>query len=58
VYVGDDVTDEDAFHALPEGIGVLVSGEGPATFADYGLAGPEAVRAFLDAIAGTLEGPS
>jgi len=58
VYVGDDVTDEDAFHALPEGIGVLVSGEGPATFADYGLAGPEAVRAFLDAVAGTLEGPS
>lgn len=58
VYVGDDVTDEDAFEALgPEGIGVVVRDEDDerATAARYALDHPDAVRDFLDGIADLLE---
>jgi trehalose 6-phosphate phosphatase len=49
VYVGDDVTDEDAFGALPaHGVGIKVGREGE-TRAVYRLADCEAVREFLRA---------
>jgi trehalose 6-phosphate phosphatase len=53
VYVGDDVTDEDAFRALRDrGIGVVVLGEADRpTWAEYSLGGPEEVRSFLARLA-------
>lgn len=58
LYLGDDITDEDAFRALRGvGIGILVgrsddpeTGERP-TAAAWTLASPEEVRHFLDALA-------
>jgi alpha,alpha-trehalase len=49
LYVGDDVTDEDAFRALHDrGLGVVVrDGETRSTAADYALEGPEDVQRFL-----------
>lgn len=46
IYIGDDVTDEDAFLALPEGITIKV-GDGAGTAARYHLAGPDQVTEFL-----------
>ena len=37
VYVGDDVTDEDAFEYDNNGVGILVGEHGRRTFADYRL---------------------
>ncbi len=51
VYIGDDVTDEDALEALRErGVGIVVQGEDAArpTAARYALADPEDVRRFLE----------
>jgi len=52
VYVGDDVTDEDAFRALAGrpggGIGILVAEEPRETAARYRLRDPGEVRSFLD----------
>lgn len=66
LYLGDDLTDEDGFRALEgRGIGIVVRGsgdeEGPAgdgrrTAADYALDDPDAVRRFLEEMAGLLEG--
>jgi trehalose-phosphatase len=52
VYIGDDVTDEDAFRALAHrGVGIAVH-EGPQpTAAAYTLRDPEEVRAFLAGLA-------
>ncbi|MDA3868425.1 MAG: trehalose-phosphatase, partial [Gammaproteobacteria bacterium] len=51
LYIGDDVTDEDAFKVLREqdrGIGVVVrDGEARTTVANYALDEPEDVRRFL-----------
>lgn len=48
VYMGDDVTDEDAFQALKErGLGVLVSEEDKKTKAEYQLKNVEEVKTFL-----------
>jgi trehalose-phosphatase len=47
IYVGDDVTDEDAFAALTQGITVKV-GEAGQTAARYQLDGPPEVRKFLE----------
>ena len=62
IYVGDDVTDEDAFKALaPFGaVGVLVApadeSERPArTHATHRLRDVDDVRAFLDALAARAE---
>lgn len=58
VYVGDDVTDEDAFAALQEhGVGIVVhGGEDRRTHAGYGLAGPEEVRRFLRGLTPLIDG--
>jgi len=56
LYLGDDLTDEDAFRALEErGIGIVVLGDGDReTAADYSLEDPDAVRGFLELLAGIL----
>jgi trehalose-phosphatase len=54
VYVGDDVTDEDAFEAVMDrGLGVVVRGEDDdrPTCAHYSLARPEEIGAFLEELA-------
>ncbi|WP_459194815.1 trehalose-phosphatase [Halosimplex sp. J119] len=51
MYVGDDVTDEDAFRVLEDGIGVLVGER--ETAADYRLERPRDVREFLDLVVDT-----
>ncbi len=66
IYMGDDVTDEDAFRALPErGIGVFVGRAddpevaGRETFADYVLDTVDEVERFLETLtAGTAAGGS
>jgi trehalose-6-phosphatase len=45
--VGDDLSDEAAFAALPDGVGIRVGGAGP-TRARYRLEGWEQVRHFLE----------
>lgn len=47
LYVGDDVTDEDAFRALPRGVTARVGAEGVDTAAGHRLADPDEVYAFL-----------
>jgi len=50
VYVGDDETDEDAFHAIRgRGIGVRVGDPAVPTKAEGRLADPAAVKEFLEA---------
>ncbi len=47
-YIGDDVTDEDAFWTLKgSGIGIVVWDEPYETAASYSLKNPEEVRKFL-----------
>jgi trehalose 6-phosphate phosphatase len=47
-YIGDDLTDEDAFRALrAEGIGIVVRDEERPTLAVYALENPDEVRRFL-----------
>ncbi|WP_423743251.1 trehalose-phosphatase (plasmid) [Haladaptatus sp. SPP-AMP-3] len=51
LYVGDDRTDEDAFHVLPDmGLGVKVGHE-PPTMASYRVADPAAVQKTLSWLA-------
>ncbi len=56
VYVGDDLTDEDAFLALKEdaGTGVVVGAGDRLTFASFALEDPEEVRSFLEALGDAL----
>lgn len=58
IYIGDDVTDEDAFEALRgRGIRVIVrDDEDRPTYAQYALQDTEEVRSFLKALASMLEG--
>ena len=58
LYLGDDVTDEDAFEALAtRGIGIFVGDAddpelaGRSTAADYVLASPQEVERFLGGLA-------
>lgn len=54
-YLGDDVTDRDAFRALRgKGISILVAEEEQATTADYRLADPSEVQTFLQKLAAIL----
>lgn len=58
VYMGDDVTDEDAFETLADrGVGIFVKGsDGPGeTAADYALENCEEVRRFLIRLTELLE---
>ncbi|WP_181163722.1 trehalose-phosphatase [Pontibacter mangrovi] len=51
LYIGDDLTDEDAFAALQgEGIGILVGEHDEETAATYRLENVEEVQAFLEAL--------
>jgi trehalose 6-phosphate phosphatase len=55
-YLGDDVTDEDAFRALAgRGVGVLVAEAPRASAADYRLGDPDEVRECLAGLASRLE---
>ncbi|MBA2663322.1 MAG: trehalose-phosphatase [Bradymonadaceae bacterium] len=57
LYIGDDVTDEDAFRALKaRGIGIVVSEEARQTQAGYVLRDPGEVQSFLLALSQALEG--
>ncbi|MDT0688084.1 trehalose-phosphatase [Autumnicola psychrophila] len=47
VYIGDDVTDEDAFKYVDNGIGILVSEHGNKTYADYSLENIDEVKEFF-----------
>jgi trehalose-phosphatase len=52
VYIGDDVTDEDAFRALAgRGLGIAVQEAPRPSAAAYRLSGPAEVRALLAALA-------
>lgn len=44
IYIGDDVTDEDAFRYVANGIGILVGDHGKETYADYHLENIEQVE--------------
>ncbi|MFW5693200.1 MAG: trehalose-phosphatase, partial [Thermoguttaceae bacterium] len=56
MYLGDDVTDEDAFAVLEDrGIGVVVGDDTLPSHADYWLADTDQVRRFLAAWIQTLE---
>ncbi|MFQ5877730.1 MAG: trehalose-phosphatase [Acidobacteriota bacterium] len=53
IFVGDDLTDEDAFLALADrGVGILVGRPGHRTFATYSLRDSGEVGLFLDELAG------
>lgn len=47
VYIGDDITDEDAFEALQNGLSILVGDHGHKTYADYSLKSVNEVKEFL-----------
>ncbi len=48
IYIGDDVTDEDAFRAIESsGLGIVVRGRDGRSRARYSLDDPDAVRRFL-----------
>jgi alpha,alpha-trehalase len=58
IYIGDDLTDEDAFDAVKtDGIGILVrhteDGDRPSA-ARFTLEDPDQVREFLDRVADDL----
>jgi trehalose-phosphatase len=49
VYIGDDLTDEDAFRAIKGwGAGILVGVEGQPTLADYSLKDTTEVGEFIE----------
>ncbi len=55
LYIGDDVTDEDAFKALKEaGVGIVVAEGARDTAAGYRLENPKEVEAFLGELASRL----
>ncbi len=58
-YLGDDLTDEDAFAALAgRGVGIFVGQPpGGTSRASYGLADPSEVRTFLERMIHVVEGP-
>jgi trehalose-phosphatase len=56
LYLGDDLTDEDAFAVLlGRGLSVAIRGTERLTLADYALDGPEDVRRFLHWLADRAE---
>lgn len=58
-YVGDDVTDEDAFRALKgRGIGIVVRDQPYETAATYSLSNPDEVQEFLRRLISLCRRPS
>jgi trehalose-phosphatase len=56
IYVGDDVTDEDAFAALGDrGLGILVSERPRPSAATYAVRDPDQVRELLARLVATLD---
>jgi alpha,alpha-trehalase len=56
VYVGDDITDEDAFRALSGwGLGIAVGDEDRRTAADFSLASPDEVQDFLHFLTSAID---
>lgn len=56
LYIGDDVTDEDAFAAIRDGgIGILVTDTAKPTEAHYHLRDPDEVRSFLESLIEHME---
>ena len=52
-YLGDDITDEDAFRALPDhGVRILIGEHEGSTLADYHLENPDGVGRLIDRILG------
>lgn len=47
VYIGDDITDEDAFQSIRSGAGILVGGHDEDSAADYRLSSVEEVQQFM-----------
>jgi alpha,alpha-trehalase len=59
LYIGDDITDDDAFRALAGiGIGVYVSNGAEPTLADYRLRSTGEVRTMLERLVAELQAPS
>ena len=58
IYIGDDVTDEDAFRVLQkQGVGIVVhGGEERHSYARYGLVDPEEVLKFLENLSAVISG--
>ncbi len=55
IYLGDDITDEDAFRVLEEhGIGIVVGTEARDTHAEYRLDDPDQVQRFFHALTNSL----
>ncbi|NJO03426.1 MAG: trehalose-phosphatase [Bacteroidia bacterium] len=56
IYIGDDITDENAFRSLQGlGLGFLVGTHGQNTYADYALRDIEEVKQFLEFLIAKLE---
>jgi alpha,alpha-trehalase len=56
IFLGDDVTDEDAFRVVRDrGIGILVSKETKPSLATYLLRDPDEARQFLERVIVTLD---
>ena len=56
VYIGDDLTDEEAFEVVaPDGVGILVAPEPRSSSARWRLDDPEQVRQFLRRLASKLD---
>ncbi len=56
MFIGDDITDEDAFKTLKgKGIGILVGGHGKPTAAEYALKNVFQVREFFERLIGMYE---
>ena len=57
LFIGDDLTDEDAFQAVwDRGIGIIVRDEARLTKATYALESTEEVQGFLEGLTGYLSG--
>lgn len=56
IFIGDDITDEDAFRSIhEEGIGILVGTHGEETAATFSLEDTEEVRLFLEKFTTVLQ---
>jgi len=59
LYLGDDLTDEDAFKALAgRGVGIVIRDEPRPTSAQYALESPAEAGAFLEQLANRPVPPS